>query len=102
MGTKYVRDRMATITVASQVNDESQAFESTSDSLKPIAITGNPKSRNPENGIRNPETGIQKPETKNKANCCSHRKLSTWQFVKGSTDYKHLTGCCFCLIFDRM
>ena len=27
---------------------------------------------------------------------------SSLQFVKGFKDYKYLTGCSFCLIFDRM
>ena len=35
---------MAKMAVTNQVNDESQAFASTSDSLKPTAITSNNRS----------------------------------------------------------
>ena len=39
MRTKYARNRMAKIAVTNQGNDESQAFASTLDSLKPTGIT---------------------------------------------------------------
>ena len=44
MRTKYARNRMAKMAVTNQVNDESQAFASTSDSLKPTAIRSNNRS----------------------------------------------------------
>ena len=41
MRTKYARNRMAKIAVTNQGNDESQAFASTLDSLKPTEIINN-------------------------------------------------------------